>query len=79
MQEIGYSRQNLQPPNSQAQIFDLLLPFLPDFQNCLSSPPLGFPGSKNSPPPTHTHTHTLRDYVTCLNVLHAAAEGERMR
>ena len=77
MQQMGYSRQNLQPFNSQAQIFDLLLPFHPDFQNCLSSPPLGFPGSKNSPPPPHTHTnaHTLLDYLTCLNVLHAAAEG----
>ena len=81
MQQMGYSSQNLQPLNSQAQIFDLLLPLHPDFQNCLSFPPLGFPGSKNSPPPphTHTHTHTLLDYVTCLNVLHAAAEGERMR
>ena len=60
-------------------IFDLLLPFPPDFENCLSFPPLGFPGSKNSPPPhthTHTHTHTYPSRLcnSCLNVLHVAAE-----
>ena len=73
MQQIGYSRQNLQPLNSQAQIFDLLLPLPPAFQNCLSSLPLGFQGSKNSSP--NTHTHTLLDYVTCLN--DCAACGSR--
>ena len=75
MQQMGYSSQNLQPLNSQAQIFDLLLPLHPDFQNCLSFPPLGFPGSKNSPPPPHTHTHTYPSGL--CNLFKCAACGSR--
>ena len=73
MQQIGYSRQNLQPPNSQAQILFLTSssPSPQISKNCLSFPPLGFPGSKNSPP-THTYPSGLCN--SCLNVLHVAAE-----
>lgn len=49
----------------------------PRFPKLLEFPPLRISRFKELPPPPHTHTHTLLDYVTCLNVLRAAAEGAK--